>query len=397
MRPCFVFKLAEDDSPSTLSIFDEIGFWGVQAKDFIRDLRAVKSKVLNVEINSPGGDVFAGLAIYNALKSSGKEIVVRVMGVAASAASLIAMAGDKIIMPKNTFMMIHNPWSFATGNADALRETADTLEKIGFSLRATYARRTKMSEEDLEPLLAKDTWMTAEEALGLGFATEVVDEVTAQAKFDVARADLPQAVAALFAVAKAAADPAPSAEGDTTPSLEADPASSAVTDPPSSEATDPASSAEATPAASASPAAPAAPTPSAAPAASDGGAPEAVSLAERIAAEATAAGFPQYGPAWGVACRTLDEVAPRVEAAREITALCVLAKHPGRADAWIRAGKSVEDVRALLIKLMADEDEATHTDSTAKKNSAPAAVAGTTATTADIWAIHKGRSKGKTK
>ena len=224
--------------------------------------------------------------------------------------------------------------------------------------------------------------------MGLGFATEVVDEVTAQAKFDVARADLPQAVAALFAVAKAAAEPAPSAEGDPTPSPEADPASSAVTDPAPSEAGDPASSAEATPATPAAPAALAA---------SDGGALEAVSLAERIAAEATAAGFPQYGPAWGVACRTLDEVAPRVEAAREITALCVLAKHPGRADAWIRAGKSVEDVRALLIKLMADEDEATHTDSTAKKNSAPAAVAGTTATTADIWAIHKGRSKGKTK
>lgn len=110
MRPCFKFVAATADQPSVLSIYDEIGFWGVQAKDFISDLAKVSSKVLNVEINSPGGDVFAGLAIYNALKGSGKEIVVKVMGVAASAASLIAMAGDKIIMPKNTFMMIHNPW-----------------------------------------------------------------------------------------------------------------------------------------------------------------------------------------------------------------------------------------------------------------------------------------------
>ena len=96
-----------------------------------------------MEINSPGGDVFAGLAIYNALKGSGKEIVVKVMGVAASAASLIAMAGDKIVMPKNTFLMVHNPWSVAMGNAEELRQTADTLDKIGESLKATYAANQK--------------------------------------------------------------------------------------------------------------------------------------------------------------------------------------------------------------------------------------------------------------
>ena len=108
MRPCFAFNAATD-TEATLEIYDEIGFWGVQAKEFITQLKGVKAPVLNVEISSPGGDVFAGIAIYNALKASGKEIVVKVMGMAASAASLIAMAGDKIVMPKNSFMMIHNP------------------------------------------------------------------------------------------------------------------------------------------------------------------------------------------------------------------------------------------------------------------------------------------------
>jgi ATP-dependent Clp endopeptidase proteolytic subunit ClpP len=358
MRPCFAFNLAADDSPSTLSIFDEIGFWGVQAKDFVRDLAAVKGKTLNVEINSPGGDVFAGLAIYNALKGSGKEIVVRVMGVAASAASLIAMAGDKIVMPKNTFLMIHNPWSMAVGNADDLRDTADVLDKIGLSLRATYAKRTGMSDEDLEPLLAKDTWLTADEALEMGFATEVTDEVNAQASFDMARADLPEAVVAVFATARI------KAEADAA-AIEAEAA-----------------------AAAAAAAALEAPAPAVE-----------AALADRISALATESGFPEFGSTWAVACASLEAVRERMGAAREIRALCAHAKQPATsADAWIRAGKSIVDVRAELIQSMAVEDEATHTDSTSKtKESAPAAAAGTKATTADIWATHKGRSKGKSK
>lgn len=201
MRPFFIFQAAaSDDAPATLSIYDEIGYWGVQAKDFRDALEAVTAKVLNVEINSPGGDVFAGLAIYNMLKASGKEIVVKVMGVAASAASLIAMAGDRIIMPKNTMMMVHNPWSFAIGNADELRETADVLDKIGTGLLATYAAKTGLDEAEVGALLAKDTWMTADEALAKGFATEVVDAIEAKAKFDLD--ELPESVRALFKAAE---------------------------------------------------------------------------------------------------------------------------------------------------------------------------------------------------
>ena len=350
MRPCFQFSnLASEDAPATLSIFDEIGFWGVQAKDFIRDLSAVKSKSLNVEINSPGGDVFAGLAIFNALRSSGKEIVVTVLGVAASAASLIAMAGDRIVMPKNTFMMVHNPWSFAMGNADELRDTADTLDKIGSSLRLTYAARTGLPEDEIAEMLSTDTWLTADEALAKGFATEVIDNVAAKASFDMTRADLPEAVRAVFAAAK---EPTPAPEPTPEPKVEPSVADALPADP------------------------------------------EPL-MSERIVEAAQAAGFGEYGAVWAVACTTVEEMQARVSGAREINSLCALAKSKS-ADAWIRAGKTVTDVRAMLIKSMAVDDEANHTDSTPRTNPAPVAAAVKPATTANMWAAHKGQ-KGNSK
>lgn len=198
MRPCFAFSnlAATNDKPAVLSIFEEIGFWGVQAKDFVAQLGNVQSKDIHVEISSPGGDVAAALTMYNALRASGKTVTTKVMGVAASAASLIFMAGDKRVMPKNTQLMIHNPWTFAAGNADELEETAATLRKIGASLKATYAARSGMDDAELDAMLAKDTWINADEAVTMGFATEVIEEVAAKAMFDLARADLPEAVRA---------------------------------------------------------------------------------------------------------------------------------------------------------------------------------------------------------
>lgn len=198
MRPCFAFSNlnATNDKPAVLSIFEEIGFWGVQAKDFVGQLGNVQGKDIHVEISSPGGDVAAALTMYNALRASGKTVTTKVMGVAASAASLIFMAGDKRVMPKNTQLMIHNPWTFAAGNADELEETAATLRKIGASLKATYAARSGMDDAELDAMLAKDTWINADEAVTMGFATEVIEEVAAKAMFDLARADLPEAVRA---------------------------------------------------------------------------------------------------------------------------------------------------------------------------------------------------------
>lgn len=330
MRPCFAFNnSASADTPAVLSIYDEIGFWGVQAKDFVNELRAVKSKVLNVEINSPGGDVFAGLAIYNALKSSGKEIVVTVMGVAASAASLIAMAGDRIVMPKNTFMMIHNPWSFAMGNADELRETADTLDKIGGSLLATYASKTGMEESKLAEMLAKDTWLSADEALEMGFATEVVDDVKANAKFDMARADLPEAVRAVFAMAAA-----PKVEPEPAPVVE----------------------------------------------------PQAT-FGDQVLSLSKAAGMEDYASIWALRHTEVGQVEASITAAREIKSLCATVNMADRAPAFIRGGKSLDDVRAALIEARAKTDEDTHVDTTPKGSTQPTTLASAKSalTPSQIW------------
>lgn len=338
MRPCFKFiPAASAEAPAVLSIYDEIGFWGVQAKDFISELSGITAKVVNVEINSPGGDVFAGLAIYNALKSSGKEIVVKVMGVAASAASLIAMAGDKIIMPKNTFMMVHNPWSFAMGNADELRDTADTLDKIGASLQATYVARTGQSEDKIKELLSKDTWLTADESLELGFATEVVDDIKAMAVFDMDRAELPEAVRAVF---KAAVVP-PEDKPEDTAEVDEKPA-------------DP--------------------------------------MAEQIEARAKAAGLEAYASVFALGATTLAEADTRIAAAREIVALCKVAGRPDDATPAIKANKSVADVRASLIAAKADDDQ--HTD-TSKPNQVGTQASSSGVSPQKVWNSHNAQAAKK--
>src|SRR5690554_544642 len=129
-----------DDKTGELILYGEISdytWWGdeVTPKQFKEDLDALGDiDILNVYINSPGGDVFAGQAIYSMLKRHKAYVNVFIDGIAASIASLIAMAGDKVIMPANAMMMIHNPWVFATGNANDLRKIADDLDKIRDSM-----------------------------------------------------------------------------------------------------------------------------------------------------------------------------------------------------------------------------------------------------------------------
>ena len=345
MRPCFVFKnLAKEDSNAVLSIYDEIGFWGVQAKDFVNSVRDVKSAGIDVEINSPGGDVFAALAMYNALKGSGKVINVKVMGVAASAASLVAMAGDSIVMPQNTFMMIHNPWLFTQGNAAQLRETADTLDKIGDGIRATYAAKTKLSDEELTAILEKDTWLSADEALEMGFATEVIDGVEAQASFDMARADLPEAVRGVFAQANASREDPPA----DNPPADNPPADDLPADP----------------------------------------------VADQINQMAARAGLSEFGAVFALMAKGLDEARAMIGTAREIRALCAVANAKDVADKAIRAGKSLEDVRGDLIRAMADADADSHTDtSQPNKERSTGNTAKSQVTTSALWTSHNNGRK----
>lgn len=149
-------------------------WWGdeVTPSAFLSELTHMTGD-LTVHINSPGGDVFAGVTIYNALKDYHGHVVVKVDGLAASIASIIAMAGDEIIMSPGSMMMIHNPWSTIGGNADELREAADILDQIEENLVPIYSNRTGLSVEEIKQLLDDETWLSAEKAVELGFATRV--------------------------------------------------------------------------------------------------------------------------------------------------------------------------------------------------------------------------------
>lgn len=155
-----------------VSIYDEIGFWGVSASEFIRDVKAASAGSTGVllRINSPGGEVYDGLAIYNYLKGLDVPLTAMVDGIAASMASIVLMAADVIIVPENAFVMIHNPWGVRMGDADEMRKGADLLEKMGDSLASIYAERSGKDVADILALMNEDTYMTGSEAVELGFA-----------------------------------------------------------------------------------------------------------------------------------------------------------------------------------------------------------------------------------
>ena len=141
---------------------------------FQKDLAALgQIEALDVFINSPGGDVFAGITIYNILKRHQAKVCVHVDGVAASAASIVAMAGDKIVMPRAATLMIHNAWGFAAGNKTSMRNLADELERIDGQLAGIYAARTGKDTAIVGQWMDAERWMSGDEALADGFCDEV--------------------------------------------------------------------------------------------------------------------------------------------------------------------------------------------------------------------------------
>lgn len=155
---------------------DSESWWGdeITPKQFQADLAALGNITqLDVFINSDGGDVFAGQAIHSMLKRHTANVTVYIDGLAASIASVIAMAGDKVVMPRNAMMMIHNPWSFAVGNSQDFRSLADELDKIRESLIAAYQDKSGMTPDEIKSLLDAETWLTAEEAVAYGLADEI--------------------------------------------------------------------------------------------------------------------------------------------------------------------------------------------------------------------------------
>ncbi|WBT60644.1 ClpP-like prohead protease/major capsid protein fusion protein [Kosakonia oryzendophytica] len=173
---------ASENSEADIFIYDEIGYWGVTARQFVNDLKALGDIThINLHINSPGGDVFDGIAIFNALKHHGAAITVHIDGLAASMASVIAMVGNPVIMPENTMMMIHKPWGFAGGDANDMRDYADLLDKVESVLIPAYAQKTGKTAEEIAALLEDETWMDGAECLALGFADQVTPSLQAMA------------------------------------------------------------------------------------------------------------------------------------------------------------------------------------------------------------------------
>lgn len=162
-------------------IYQQIGadWWseGVEAKQFCQELATIKTANIDLHINSPGGSVFDGLAIYNALQRHPANVTSYVDGLAASIASVIALAGSKVVMAENALFMIHNPWGFAQGSAEDMRKCADVLDKCKDSIMVAYRNKTGLDDAALSAAMDAETWYSAEEAQSAGFVDEVAAEL----------------------------------------------------------------------------------------------------------------------------------------------------------------------------------------------------------------------------
>lgn len=313
-----------------IRIYDEIGFWGTTAKDFMGQLDdvAMDATRILVTINSPGGNVFDAFAIYNALLRHRLPVITRVDGVAASAASLIFMAGEERVMPKNAMIMIHNPWTYAWGTADDLRSAVDMLERAHDGIVAAYTRSGQDAEKVAE-LMDATTWMDALEAQSLGFATLMEAPVRLAAHADavtmLAQLNAPEDL--LAALQEEGRHPAPQAAGEQQaengPQGNAKPAA-----PSSAEAeTEPAAEGQLEPPANSS------------------------DLVAQIFAQCRDRRISHLAEAILLSCTLTDsqKVDARLAEAEQIAGLCLAAKLQDKAAEFITAGLSVEQVRARLF------------------------------------------------
>jgi len=171
-----------------VAIYDEIGAYGVSAKGFLAELGALpEGTPVDLRLNSPGGSVFDAVAIHNAIKRHEGTVTVWIDGIAASAASYVAMAGDEIVMPENAFLMIHDPAGLVMGTAEDMRAMAEALDKVKGSLVSGYAAKSGRTPEEVSALMAAETWFDASDAVAQGFADRLIEPVRIAASFDIGR------------------------------------------------------------------------------------------------------------------------------------------------------------------------------------------------------------------
>lgn len=199
-RPLSIEASADE---ATVWIYDFIGYdeWtgtGVSAEKFAKEVSAINAPTIRVRINSPGGSVFDGRAIHAALKNHPAKVIASIEGLAASAATFIAMAADEVEISSGSMFMIHNAWTLAYGNAEELLATAALLEKIDGTLVADYVAKTGATDEQVRAWMAAETFFTAEEALAAGFVDRVTAGTSASAAWNPAEifgASLPEQLA----------------------------------------------------------------------------------------------------------------------------------------------------------------------------------------------------------
>lgn len=205
------YRVIARQQSAEIFLYDDIGdgfFGGITSKQVINDLAALGPvKTLTVRINSAGGSVFEGFAIYNAFARFPSEVNVEIDGIAASIASIIAMVGKDIRVAENAMVMIHDPMAFVAGTGEDMRKMADSLDAIRGNLVKTYAKRTGQDQQKVSDWMAAETWMDANDAVAYGFADSVSQPLALAASADLTRfKNVPARLA------KASAAPRPQSE-----------------------------------------------------------------------------------------------------------------------------------------------------------------------------------------
>ncbi len=166
-------------------IYDEIGSWGIDSKTFIEEVKDISTEEVLLRINSPGGSVIDGLSIHDAIKRMPQKVTAKIEGLAASIASVIAVAADEVTMSQNSLFMIHNVWGGESGGAKDMRKAADLMEKMGDRLVNIYVGKTGKDESEIRSWMDEETWFTSDEALEAGFINSIDEPIALAAKFDI--------------------------------------------------------------------------------------------------------------------------------------------------------------------------------------------------------------------
>lgn len=185
---------ALEDGAAEVVVYQEIGFWGITAEDFRRELQAIEADVIHVRIDSPGGDVFQARAMKTTLEQHAARVIVHVDGLAASAASYLMLGGDEIEIAKGAFVMVHNAWTITLGDKREHEKGARLLSQIDATIVADYVARSDKSEADWVAMMDAETWIEAAEAVEMGLCDRVYDrDGGANNRFDLSIFENPPA------------------------------------------------------------------------------------------------------------------------------------------------------------------------------------------------------------